>query len=483
MKVTFAEKFPAIPPLCLTKRGARLFLLLMLIALSPALALSAADEKKMDAQIAAFVAGKRALIEKMAKDAGRPVPKLVQDFFASAARAEWQSATNAAERALRFGESGEAESDPVLWQDILRVRQPLMEASGVVELSREMNPRFFKFLGQEITKSIPAGSIYFGGSDEGRFLPTLFSESQIDGRPFFTITQNQLADGTYLNYVAEIYGKKIQIASTEDSQHSFQEYLSDAQRRLEHDRKSPDEPRQIRPGEDIKVVDNRVQVSGVTAVMAINGLLVKTIFDKNQDREFYIEESYPIDWMYPHLTPHQFIFKLNREPLSTMPPQLVLSNRQLWTKQADAWLGPWLRTNTPLAEVMDFIERVYKQKDLKTFQGDPDFVKDTETQKALGRMRAAVAGLYAWHAANSKVEVDRERMDRETEYAFRQAVAIGPASPDAVARYARRLAGKGKLADAKRLVKLATAIDPDEEKLKPLLQELNDHPSAKGSNE
>jgi hypothetical protein len=190
-----------------------------------------------------------------------------------------------------------------------------MEALGVVELYREMNPRFFKFLGQEITKSIPAGSIYFGGSDEGRFLPTLFSESQMDGRPFFTITQNQLADGTYLNYVGEIY---------------------------------------------------------------------------------------PIDWMYPYLTPHQFIFKLNREPLSTMPPQLILSNRRLWTKQTDAWLGPWLRTNTPLAEVMDFIERVYRRKELKSFQGDPDFVKDRETQKAFGRMRAAVGGLYVARLQHEK---------------------------------------------------------------------------------
>jgi hypothetical protein len=483
MKATFPESFLTLQPLCLPQRAVRLMLLVLLVALPPTLAMSATAERKMDAQTTAFVAGKRALIEKTAKDAGRPVPKLVQDFFAAAAKAEWQSATNAAERALRFGESGDAESDPVLWQDILRVRQPLLEALGVVELYREMNPKFFKFLGQEISQCLPAGSIYFGGSDEGRFLPTLFSESQVDGRPYFTITQNQLADGNYLNHLEAIYGRKIQIASMEDSQRCFQDYLSDAQRRLDHDRTFPDEPRQIRIGEEVRITDNRVQVSGVTAVMAINGLLVKTIFDKNKHHEFYIEESYPIDWMYPHLTPHRFIFKLNREPIPTITPQLLLSNRQLWTQQTDAWLGPWLRTNTPLAEVMDFIERVYERKDLKTFHGDPDFLKDAETQKAFGRMRAAVAGLYAWHAANAKEEALRERMDREAEYAFRQAVAIGPASPDAVARYVRRLANTGKLADARRLANLATAIDPNEEKLTSLLPELNRHPRVKGSNE
>jgi len=483
MKVTFGEKSLATQPLSTPKRAVRLILLLTLVALPPTLAMCAAESRKMDPRIAVFVAEKRAQVEKVAKDARRPVPKLVQDFFAAEARGEWQTATNVAERALRFGESGGAESDPELWQELTRVRQPLMEALGVGELSREMNPRFFKFLGLEITKSIPAGSIYFGGSDQGRFLPTLFSQSQVEGLPFFTITQNQLADGSYLTYVNDIYGRKLQIPTTEDSQRCFQEYLSDAQRRLEHDRRFPDEPRQVKLGEEVKIVDNRVAVSGVTAVMAINGLLVKTIFDKNADREFYIEESYPIDWMYPHLTPHQFIFKINRKPLSTIPPELIESNRQLWTKQTDAWLGPWLRMNTPLAEVMDFIERVYKRKDLKTFQGDPDFVKDGETQKAFGRMRAAVAGLYAWHVANTKREVERQFMEREAEYAFRQAVAIGPASPDAVARYARRLADNHDLASARRLAQLAIAIDPDEEKLKPLLQDLNQRPRAKGANE
>ena len=198
MDATSTAKFLTIQPVWSPKCGVCLILLLTLLALSPTRAISAADDRKMSPQIAAFVAEKRAQIEKTAKETGRPVPKLVQEFFTAAARADWHTATNAAEHALRFGESDGAQSDPELWQDLTRVRQPLMEALGVVELYREMSPKFFKFFGQELIKSVPAGSIYFGGSDEGRFLPTLFSQSQVEGRPFFTITQNQLADGTYL---------------------------------------------------------------------------------------------------------------------------------------------------------------------------------------------------------------------------------------------------------------------------------------------
>src|SRR5678809_269618 len=98
-------------------------------------------------------------------------------------------------------------------------------------------------------------------------------------------------------------------ATNDDSQKSFQDYLADAQRRLEHDRRFPNEPKQIRVGEDVRIIENKVQVSGQVAVMAINALLTKVIFDKNPDHEFYVEESFPLDWMYPHLTPFGIIMK------------------------------------------------------------------------------------------------------------------------------------------------------------------------------
>ena len=69
----------------------------------------------------------------------------------------------------------------------------------------------------------------------------------------------------------------------------------DAQKRMQHDMQLPNEPKQIKPGEDVKIVDNRIQVSGQVAVMAINGLLTKDIFDKNPNHDFYVEESFPLD--------------------------------------------------------------------------------------------------------------------------------------------------------------------------------------------
>ena len=137
-----------------------------------------------------------------------------------------------------------------------------------------------------------------------------------------------LLEETYPLAVAKSVGgvypdREILIATPEDSQRCFSEYLGDAQRRLDHDKKFPNEPRQIRPGEDVRVIDNRVQVSGQVAVMAINALLTKVMFDKNPDREFYVEESFPLEWMYPHLTPYGVIMKINRHPLPELSPEIV----------------------------------------------------------------------------------------------------------------------------------------------------------------
>src|SRR5436190_20043642 len=95
-----------------SKRAHHFVRLLALAALCAPFASSGADDQKMDPRITAFVAAKRAQIETIEKDAERPVPKLVQDFFSAFAAQKWPDATNAAEHALRFAESEDAKSDP-----------------------------------------------------------------------------------------------------------------------------------------------------------------------------------------------------------------------------------------------------------------------------------------------------------------------------------------------------------------------------------
>jgi len=48
----------------------------------------------------------------------------------------------------------------------------------------------------------------------------------------------------------------------DESQTAFQDYLADAQARLKSGK--------LKPGEDVRIINDRVQVSGQVAVMAIN---------------------------------------------------------------------------------------------------------------------------------------------------------------------------------------------------------------------
>src|ERR1019366_1197112 len=104
----------------------------------------------------------------------------------------------------------------------------------------------------------------------GRFLITALQKSQVAGDPFFTLTQNALADMSYLDYLRSMYGNKLYIPTAEDSSKCFQDYAEDAQKRMQN--------HQLRPAEDVRTDSNgKVQVSGQVAGMEIHGLLVKTI--------------------------------------------------------------------------------------------------------------------------------------------------------------------------------------------------------------
>src|SRR6266516_688075 len=164
-------------------------------------------------------------------------------------------------------------------------------------------------------------------------------KSHVKGDPFFTLTQNALADGSYLQYVRAMYGGKISIPTDEDSNKCFNEYMADARRRIQE--------KKLKPGEDVREVDGKVQVSGQVAVMAINALLAKIIFDRNPDREFYLEESFPLDWMFPHLSPDGPILKINRQPLAELPADILEKDREYWTLALEPLIGAWLQYDTP----------------------------------------------------------------------------------------------------------------------------------------
>ncbi len=256
-------------------------------------------------------------------------------------------------------------------------------------------------------------ALFFGGTDPGRFVPTYMIYCSKVRPDVYLITQNALADNTFMAVTRDLYGDQLWIPSQMDSNRAFQEYVQAIQ------------SGKLDAGADVKMENGRVQVQGVGGVMQINGLLCKQIFDHNQyvtesktdestresgsavvpfdpvgpdgkmrKRDFYVEESYVIPWMYPYLTPHGLIMKINNEP-TDITPEMVKNDHEFWD---------W------------YVNRLVNDK---------KFTRDVVACKTFSKLRSAIAGLYAARGNPS-----------EAEYAFKQAVELYPLSPEAVFRLA-----------------------------------------------
>jgi thioredoxin-like negative regulator of GroEL len=297
------------------------------------------------------------------------------------------------------------------------------------------------------------GAILFGGTDPGRFVPTymIYVESQVppraktqlakypesatfDRRDVYILTQNALAERIYMHSVRDHYGsdrpdpknpetlkdrtgwqgalfdfglrhlgredvyppEPIWVPGESDFQMAFQQYLEELRTR----------PRL--PGENVKVEGGSVSVQGLTSIMAVNGYVIREIFDHNKDQHaLYIEESYAIPWLYPYLEPYGIILKINRDPLPQITPEMVARDRAYW----DALFAD--------------------------LHQDPRFNRDDVAEETFSKLRSAIGGLYAFR-----------HLFAEAEYAYKQAITLCPDGPDGNFRLAQLYLETGRFDDA-----------------------------------
>jgi beta-lactamase regulating signal transducer with metallopeptidase domain len=534
------------------------------------------------AQLEKFSAEKFKQAQLLAASSGEKISPEYQKLFDAAMSGDWQTVNKMDDSfKQRHPQYSRVKGIPMDIRLSTSYWSTALEVCLAYDHITHCEPKYTQIAVNDMMQSIAPGSIYFGGTDPGRGLPTAFSKSHVNADPFYTITQNALADLTYLGYLRNTYGERrhwlglltearradselqswdaeyqtareteaslmsqlpekdtkceaadkatedlrkkrtertdkifaalqertdahkktellnvppqsIYTPTDDESQNSFKEYTEDAGRRLEHDQKFPKEPRQIKPGENVqKDQDGKVQVTGQIAVMDINALLAKIIFDKNPDREFYIEESFPLHWMYPHLEPAGPIMKINRQPLAALPDDVIQKDHAYWQARVNEMIGNWLTDETPVKTVADFAEKVYVQKDLTGFTGDAAFVHDNYAPKMFSKWRSSIGGLYSWRMGVSpygppapsqyapKSGAERQRMIKEADFALKQAYAICPFSPEAVYRYVNFLIDQKRKSDAVLVVQAAAHIDP--EHFNDLLRNVSQYQAAEAS--
>ena len=397
------------------------------------------DSSRIDPRLQVFFAEKERQARSLAEKLNLTIAPEIWEYYQAAAKGDWSTVTNLFDALRkRHSQYEGSTNDPTVGTPVW---QTIIETWCALYPFAEGEKKYAAAFAQDIINSIPRGSIYFGGTDPGRALITAYSKSHENADPFFTLTQNALADARYLAYLRTMYGGKIYTPTDEDSQKCFQEYTVDVQRRLEAN--------QLKPGEDIKKDANgKIDIHGQVAVMSINGLIAKIIFDKNPDREFYLEESFPLDWMYPYLEPHGLIMKINRQPLPEMSEAVVRRDHDYWTKYVKPMIGDWLDYDTPVQQVTAFAKKVQLKQDLSGFKGDPLFIRNDYDRKMFSKLRISVAGIYVWRMDHATNEIEKASMAREADFAFRQALALCPYSPEVVFRYVTLLAKKNQIPDA-----------------------------------
>lgn len=322
----------------------------------------------------------------------------------------------------------------------------LTGARGILEELTEAEKNEYPFPDASYPPEMGTNAVFYGGTDPGRFVPTYMIYSAKVRRDVYLITQNALADNTYMNVMRDLYGDTIWIPSQQDSNYAFQQYVEGVKSGT------------INAGADVNVRDGRVSVQGVQGVMQINGILARMIYEANKYqqapdivhmiregrvdevrergidvieqngrayavRDFYVEESYVIPWMYPYLTPHGLIMKINHEEVD-ITPDIIEKDRKFWD-----WYS-------------------------KHLLDDPMFHRDVVAQKTFSKLRSAIAGLYA----------ARQKWD-EAEYAFQQAIDLYPLSPEANFRLADVYMRRGRFEQAHKLMSDFLLLDPGNDKV------------------
>ena len=295
------------------------------------------------------------------------------------------------------------------------------QLEGVNRILKELPPEELKsYPNPEYPPPMETNAIFFGGTDPGRFVPTYMIFCAHMREDVFLITQNALADNTYMSVMRDLYGDQIWIPAQHDSNRAFQQYVEDVR------------AGRIPAGASVTFESGRVSVQGVQGVMMINGILCRMIFDANKHRHaFYVEESYVIPWMYPYLTPHGLIMKLNPEPLPALPEDIVRNDRNFWD-----WYSHRLLNNRR-------------------------FLRDVVARKTFSKLRSAIAGIYAFR-----------HMFEHAEYAFKQAVSLYPLSPEANFRLADVYMQQRKFGLARQLVEDFLEQDPGNNKVRDFLDQI-----------
>ncbi len=361
-----------------------------------------------------FMRSRRDALHALARHHKIDVPPEMESVFTLLEAGNWDAID------ARYKELKAARETNQISMEMARLWTVMTDAYKAAEQAHLWPPQQLLDYGNAILGSLRPGMVYVGGTDAGRWIPELLNETS-EGERHIIIGQNALADGEYLAYLSVLYGDKIKPLTGDDSQSAFKEYVEDARKRVAHDKQFPDQPKQVRAGENIDTTDNRFSVSGMVAVMDINEKLLQTLMEKNPDLTFALQESHPLASTYADALPNGPLMELRTDGQNAF-------NASYATQSLDYW-------------------RAATQQLLS----DPAASASPEILKAYAHDTASTANLLAAH-----------NYVAEAEQAYRLASQLAPGSFEAATGLSEVLANMGRAEEGRRVLDEFLRTYPDQ---------------------
>jgi tetratricopeptide (TPR) repeat protein len=311
------------------------------------------------------------------------------------------------------------------WMRFLLLLLPVMPLMLNAEGSSQRGRWFGWQFGHDMLKDVPKGSVIFGGTDPGRFVPTymILGESSqppwvkrdpdFDRRDLYIITQNGVGEGLYRKYLADQYGP-----NRPAPMNAFERWLGRADA-------YPKTPLVFPTDEEIRAaVEKEMEkqsAAGTVDPVAAHSVVTRLIWEKNKDaHDFFVEESFPLEWSYDHALPHGLVYQITKEPLKELPQDVVKKDMEFWNGYVESLLR------------------------------NPEFVEDYDAQRSFSKLRTTTGHIY-----------EHWKMLKEAEIAYRQSLLLWPGNPESLNALSGILWDRGDYEGVIKLLEPANAADPN----------------------
>jgi tetratricopeptide (TPR) repeat protein len=322
----------------------------------------------------------------------------------------------------------------------------LLFSSGIAAFSFRQNLTFCSqrdhwfgwMYGRDMLADLPKDSFVYGGTDPGRFVPTymILSESfekkkdkrdpAFDRRDLYIITQNALADAFYNQYIRNHYSTERPTAR------------GWVDKWLGRDKHFPKAPLVLPRQDDIMAIyQAAIEKRQIDATApdpnsdptVLNSMVGEWIWQRNKDqRKFFVEESFPMEWSYPNAVPHGLCYEIKRNPVPILSPELVKGDMDYWR---------------------EYIDHLKK---------DPRFEDDIDAQRSFSKLRNTGGNIYKWR-----------NMPEAAEQAYRQALELWPGNTETLNNFSDLLMKQKRVSELRDILERAAKADPNNGLLEMLL--------------